>query len=76
MAAAHPVSWLQSLVHQGGDFVFNFVGGNFVRKNAQSARMSGTKARLASGYTDEALADYVPSLPGWGPIEDFNLFSG
>lgn len=27
-------------------------------------------------YTKEAVQDYVPELPGWGNITEFNLFSG
>jgi hypothetical protein len=27
-------------------------------------------------YTSAALEDQVHSLPGWGPLEGFNMFSG
>ncbi|KAG2491396.1 hypothetical protein HYH03_010187 [Edaphochlamys debaryana] len=42
-----------------------------------SARVQARKQALrASGYTDAALDDLVPFLPGWGDVEGFNLFAG
>ena len=39
-----------------------------------AARLAALRA--SGGYTDAALADFVPSLPGLGPVDDFNLFAG
>ncbi len=34
------------------------------------------KTTTYGSYTEEAEADRVTSLPGWGAVTDFNLFSG
>ncbi len=30
----------------------------------------------SEGYTDAALSDLVPHMPGWGSINEFNMFAG
>jgi hypothetical protein len=39
---------------------------------------NATPERLAAlkSLTPEARADWVPSLPGWGDVDDFDMFSG
>ncbi|GIM06742.1 hypothetical protein Vretimale_10995, partial [Volvox reticuliferus] len=47
--------------------------------NHEDDRLSGRIADLharPSEYSSEAVADLVPHLPGWGPIDDFNMFAG
>ncbi|KAG2431440.1 hypothetical protein HXX76_009455 [Chlamydomonas incerta] len=51
-----------------------------------SAEGSATKAQIAARvealrarpdeYSEAALDDLVPHLPGWGSVDDFNLFAG
>ena len=41
---------------------------------ARAQRVAALKA--AGGYTDAAAADLVHSLPGWGAVDEFNLFAG
>ncbi|GLI60132.1 hypothetical protein VaNZ11_002203 [Volvox africanus] len=40
-----------------------------------TARLADLRAR-PSEYSREAVADFVPHLPGWGSIDDFNMFAG
>ncbi len=40
------------------------------------ASSSSKQPKGSLRYTPEAEDDFVDSLPGWGEIEEFNLFSG
>ncbi|KXZ45430.1 hypothetical protein GPECTOR_55g336 [Gonium pectorale] len=40
-----------------------------------AARLAALRAR-PDAYSADAVSDLVPHLPGWGPVDDFNLFAG
>lgn len=46
--------------------------GSLSSEHARASR----RARSLDSYTDAAIADHVETLPGWGTVDDANLFAG